>query len=227
MSYSVVILSRNVENLRHCIGAILRNEPDLPHERIIVVNDDESNLIAVEFHRQVTVIGGQKPFVFARNANIGIRHAFEVQGSEYVILLNDDAMLSKRRGFGTMIGAHRMAPQYGLVASSCNNVGNRNQEPKGAAFIRLETRMLCFVCVLIPRTTWEKVGPLDEEFTGYGFDDDAYSLSVKRAGLRLGVFDGCFVDHGTLKSTFRGEAYPREGFEHNRKVFEAKYGGHR
>ena len=225
MAYSVVILSKDPKNLKHCVQAVRRNEPDLAPERIIVVDDDETGEILSNYHH-ATVIEGRKPFIFARNANIGLRYAFDEQGVDAAILLNDDAMLSRRRGFGALVSAQRFAPEYGLVASSCNNVGNMNQEPKGATFIRFERRMLCFICVLIPRHTWQTVGPLDEDFTGYGFEDDAYSLAVKRAGYKLGIFDGCYVDHASLKSTFRSETYPQEGFAHNQRVFEAKYGGH-
>jgi len=37
---------------------------------------------------------------------------------------------------------------------------------------------------------------------GYGCCDDDYSWRVRRAGLKLGVSDSCFVDHTTLHSTF-------------------------
>lgn len=222
MSYSVVILSKNPQNLRHCTEAVRQNEPDLPQSRIIVVDDDDTGEIAVCYHN-ATVLPGVKPFVFARNANIGIRYAFDQQGVDAVVLLNDDAMLSRRRGFGAMVSAQRFAPDYGLVASSCNNVGNRNQEPRGASFIRYEPKILCFVCVLIPRRTWDTVGALDEQYCiDYGCEDGDYSYRTRREGYKLGIFDGCFVDHAALKSTYRANG--PVSFQRNAALFEQKFG---
>ena len=63
--------------------------------------------------------------------------------------------------------------------------------------------MVCFVCVYIPRTTIERVGLLDERYVDYGSEDDDYCLSVRKAGLKIGIHDGCYVEHGKLPSTFR------------------------
>jgi GT2 family glycosyltransferase len=222
MSYSVVILSRSTANLIPCVEAICRNEPDLPSSHIIVVDDDETGKVE-EFcaSADLTRIAGVKPFVFSRNANLGLAAAF--LECNHVILLNDDALLSKRRGFAAMISAQRLAPEFGLVASSVNSVGNTNQHPKGAAFIRYEPRMLCFVCVLIPLSTWERVGTLDESYCiDYGCEDGDYSYRTRLAGLKLGIFDGCFVDHASLRSTYRS-AGPAS-FQQNMRVFEKKFG---
>lgn len=83
--------------------------------------------------------------------------------------------------------------------------------------------MLCFVCVAMPRSTFESVGPLDEQYClDYGCEDGDYSYRVRKAGLRLGIWDGVEVDHGTLRSTYRG-AGP-VSFQQNMKVFERKHG---
>jgi GT2 family glycosyltransferase len=69
------------------------------------------------------------------------------------------------------------------------------------------------VCVYIPRRTLDIVGLLDERFCGpgvYGGEDVDYCLRVQQAGLKVGVSDLCFVDHASLKSTFRG-AHPTNG----------------
>jgi GT2 family glycosyltransferase len=219
--FSIVILSKNPDNCMSAVMAIYMNEPDIPRQNIIVV-DDGAKKKAFPNCPNITWLDGVKPFIFARNANVGLRHAFE-SGSDAVILLNDDAVLSIKRGFSDLYAAAGRDPSYGLVASSTNNVGNTNQHPRGDKHMRREKERLCFVCVLISRMAWEKVGPLDEQFIGYGFDDDDYSRRVLSAGFRLGVWDGCFVDHGSLPSTFRGNGYPNEGYAFNEALFKAKY----
>lgn len=212
---SVIIPSRTYGNLLACSSAVRLNDPDV---NIILVDDG----IGIEnFSAPVdVVVQGDKPFIFARNCNLGIAAA----GADDVILLNDDALLEDEEGFTRMQDLAYEHPEYGLISAACNNVGNLNQVRKSEERLRDEPRMVCFIAVLIPRTTIEKVGLLDEEFTGYGYDDDSYCLRVRQAGLKIGIFDGCFVDHKSLPSTYRAMNYPSEGFEHNRLVFERKYG---
>lgn len=214
MKISIVIPSKTIGNLRPCVSAIQRHDPG---HQIIVVDDGLADI-----PDDVTVLPGVKPFIFSRNCNIGARYAFE-RDADAVILLNDDAVLHTRRGFTSLYEAYASHPEYWLLASSCNTVGNRNQEPKGWGAIRREPKMLCFICVLIPRSTWEAVGPLDERYCrDYGCEDGDYSYAVRNAGGSLGVWDGCFVDHSRLRSTFRGGG--AVSFQQNMKLFEQKWG---
>lgn len=212
---SVVIPSRTYGNLLACASAVRINDPDV---NIILVDDG----IGVEnFSAPVDlVVQGDKPFIFARNCNLGIAAA----GADDVILLNDDALVEMEDQLTRMQELTYEHPEYGLISAACNNVGNTNQNRKTEDSLRDEPRMVCFVCVLIPRRTIETVGFLDEEFTGYGYDDDSYCLRVRRAGLKIGIYDGCSVDHKSLPSTYRSLNYPSEAFERNRLVFERKYG---
>lgn len=193
---SVVIPSGNLSNLIPCIAAVLSREKDRGDLRIIVVDDC---LNPYYFPGPVTVVSGQSPFSFPRNINIGLMHT----GDDDVILMNDDALLETENGFSIMQGFVSASPDYGLIAASTNNVGNENQFRKHPFQLRDEPRMVCFVCVLIPRRTLDLVGNLDERYTGYGLDDDDYCLRVHNAGLKLGILDDCFVNHSVLPSSFR------------------------
>jgi GT2 family glycosyltransferase len=195
-----------------CVAAVKKCEPNA---RIIVVDDGCEQLPA-----GVEVIEGQKPFIFSRNANIGIRLADEKSD---VVLLNDDALLQTHCGLSVMQQAVLDNPQYGIIGSTCNNVGNTNQHPKGIG-LRQDPRMVCFVCVLIPRKTINEVGLLDERFTAYGFEDDDYCLRVRRAGMLIGIHDGCFCDHGSLKSSFRSNAGAGSSLVDGSAIFRAKWG---
>ena len=220
---SVVIPSRNIENLNACTGRVRTFDPGL---RIIAVDDGLSEAVQCAF-----VVPGVKPFIFARNVNIGIRAA----GDDDIIILNDDALLHHDPqdggpgGFTILQRAAEEHPEYGLIASTCNNVGNPNQQrrpdwhPHGFG-LREDPRMVCFVCVFIPRRTIDAVGLLDERFVGYGMDDDDYCLRVRNAGLKIGIHDGCYVDHGSLKSSYRGAAGAGGDFQPNLKLFIEKWG---
>jgi GT2 family glycosyltransferase len=65
---------------------------------------------------------------------------------------------------------------------------------------------MAFVCLLIPRRTIDRVGLLDERYCpDYGVEVLDYCESCSRGGLKVGVFDGCCVDHGSLTSSFRSD----------------------
>lgn len=230
---SVVIPSRNIENLIPCVCQLQRMEPEL---RVIVVDDGLDKRLLPELLESVEIIGGVRPFVFAGNCNLGIKAA----GQDDVILLNDDALLKTKGGFTAMQAAVYLENEtrgkpftYGLVSAACNYVGNPNQWKGGntiMAFyqgpldaIRPEPRMVCFVSVLIPRSTLDLVGLLDENFIDYGCDDDDFCLRVRRAGLKIGIFDGCEVDHGSLPSTFR-PGNVGGSFHANLERFKQKWG---
>ncbi len=207
--------SKNQENLFPCVAAVRQHESAA---RIIVVDDGLDRI-----PEGVEVWDGISPFVFARNVNIGIRAALSDTTCSGVIILNDDAILQSPNGFTAMANACEDYPEFGLIGATCNNVGNPNQHRRSIG-LRSEPRMVCFVCVYIPRSTIERVGLLSEIYTKYGLDDDDYSFEVRKAGLKIGVHDDCFVDHGTLKSSFRTPGGPGGDFRPNLKLFIEKWG---
>lgn len=222
---SVIIPSKTISNLIPCTEAILEHErAALLPENIIVVDDAEGPEIA-GFCEDIGFkhVRGEKPFIFARNVNIGIRAALSDTTCDGVIILNDDALLQSPNGFIAMTQACEDYPEFGLIGATCNNVGNPNQHRRGIG-LRSEPRMCCFIAVYIPRSTIERVGLMDERYTKYGLDDDDYSFEVRKADLKIGVHDDCFVDHGTLKSSFRGEGGAGGDFRPNMKTFIEKWG---
>lgn len=212
MALSIIIPSRTDSNLNACVDAI-RSQGETA--RIIVVDDG----LALR-RPDVTYVSGLKPFIYARNINAGVCAA----GTDNVFLLNDDAILETPGGIKALAWAAAKNPDYGIVAATCNNVGNPNQFPKGGGGLRSDERMVCFVAVYIPRSTLRHIGLLDERFVDYGLDDDDYSFRVRKAGLKIGIFDGCYFSHDKLTSTFRGGATNGGDYRPNLSRFVAKWG---
>ena len=214
---------KNATNLVACVRAIRESGESCD---IVVVDDGVADWSGIAQWTKcgerpsLRVIQGVKPFVFARNINKGIRAA----GTDDVIVLNDDALLNTPAGFTHMARQSTIFSDYGMLAASCDNVGNPNQFRRAVDGVRPEPRMVCFVCVYIPRSTIDLVGLLDERFVGYGLDDDDYSMRVRNAGLKLGVYDGCYVDHGSLTSSYRGGAKNGGDFRPNLRLFIEKWG---
>jgi GT2 family glycosyltransferase len=214
--FDVVILSANANNLVACVNAVLDQEPGLDPSNIIVVDDGarkaaEARLPAVRW------VQGEKPFIFARNANLGI-----AASQRDVILLNDDALLITPTGFRHLAERARSQPEVGILGSGVRGVvGNPNQTARGRGF-RAETRVVCFVAAYIRRDVLEALGPLDERFVGYGYEDDDYSQRALDAGYTLAIDDGCVVDHNRLPPTFRRSPDYLRRFAENRKLYGEK-----
>jgi GT2 family glycosyltransferase len=239
---TVVIPSKTITNLIPCLLAVCKHEPDAN----IVVIDDGLELGSVGWPESLSShkahihsIDGVKPFIFARNCNLGINYA-TINGND-VVLLNDDAILETPGGF-TVMQKSAMRPEIGVISATTNHANNPEQHRRVAAGgPRTELRILkgatpgkgfptvAFVCVLIPRRTIDQVGLLDERFGGtssdgkpiYGFEDNDYCRRVAAGGLTIGIHDGCYVDHGKLRSTFRSGPFDMEA---GKQTYLAKWG---
>lgn len=221
MKLAVVIPSASVRNLEQCLAALTKAEPAMP---VVVVSDglDLGALVALRFPN-ATVTSGIKPFVFARNINIGIGAAGEWYEPEGFILLNDDALVQTPGGF-TALGEEADArPDYGIISAVTNSAGNPNQYSRGSGF-RDEPGMVCFVCVLITASALKRAGSLDERFTAYGWEDNDFCRRVRECGLRIGISESCFVDHLSLTSSFRGQPRASGDISKGAEIYRAKWG---
>jgi GT2 family glycosyltransferase len=219
MMFDVIIPSARASNLIPCVRALLSHEPDLPPARVIVV-DDGARAGAEGQLPGITWVDGVKPFNFARNINRGLAHA-----AGDVFLLNDDALLDTPRGFSRLAVHVAGIGDIGLCSAAINGmVGNPGQLAQSGEALRDEAERLAFVCVFLPARTHKLVGPLDERFSGYGFEDDDYCLRVAQAGRRLTIWDGCIVRHdGALPSTYRIRPDHAALFAHNKRLFTRKW----
>lgn len=217
MSYTIVIPSKDTKNLNACIQALR----DRGEDGRILVMDDGLNLMELWPAPGVEFIPCDPPFVYARNCNRGI----ELAGADDVVLLNDDALLGRPHGIAALAAAAADHPEYGIVSAATNVTGNPDQWPRSyLAGVRSTDRCTPFICTYIPAYTIARVGLLDERFTAYGYEDQDYCRRVRNAGLKVGILDACFVDHGLLKSTFRGAPNAPADLTEGRKIYIAKWG---
>lgn len=212
---SVIIPSKTAANLKACIEAV-RNCGETC--RIIVVDDGVDWKILNGQSDGIVRIAGEKPFVFARNCNIGIRAAED----DDIILLNDDALLTSKGGFTLLQKSAEDYSEFGCIGATTNVTGQIMQKPSHVGLRSLHH--IAFVCVLIPRRTINAIGMLDERYClDYGVEDRDYCEMINRAGLKVGVHDGCFVDHSRLTSSFRGHPMAPGRSARNRALFLKKF----
>lgn len=211
MKFAIIVPSKRSDNLTACVAAIRAHEEN---PRIIVIDDG-----LTESPEGIDLLMGESPFCFARNVNIGIRAAGELD----CLLLNDDVQLQTPRGFSMM---SELSEGWGVLAPRTNVSGNPNQTRirHDEDIWEEPSRCVPFLCAYIPRVTINAVGLLDERFQCYGFEDMDFCRRTRLAGLKTGIFRDCFVDHGSLTSTYRGDPRTPANLEPGKMIYLDKWG---
>lgn len=238
---SIVVVSFN--NLlfnRLCLESVLLNTA--PGFEVIVV-DNASTDGTVEYLRELErrnpCVGlrlNRRNLGFPAACNQGLRMA----RGETLVILNNDTLVSGDwiRNLSRMLND----PAVGMAGPVTNRCGNEAQIDVNYATYgefrefaarreRLGPEQACelpalnMFCAALRRDVFEEVGPLDERF-GIGlFEDEDYSLRLRRAGYRLLCAEHIFVHHFGQASIGKLAESRDYGclFHANRKQFEDKW----
>ncbi|MDF1500223.1 MAG: glycosyltransferase [Anaerolineales bacterium] len=174
---------------------------------------------------------------FAAAVNQGLRAA----NGEYIFILNND-IVPTRGWLSKLVNILEQDETIGLVGPVTNSVGNEAivhldykdfEEMELAAYAYSRERigevvpipMLAMYCAGGRKKVFEEVGMLDERFRVGMFEDDDYSLRIRKAGYKVVCARDVFVHHsGSASFNLRGRREYREIFKINRKLFEEKWG---
>jgi GT2 family glycosyltransferase len=225
---SIIIPSRTVSYLIPCLASIRLG--GLGQERIVVVESGLSKVFQESLAGEITFVSTPQPFVFARAMNEGVRQA---RPTSHLLLLNDDTEILTPQFAAEIELAFHLFPNVGVLGCRIQGgCGLDEQRMIGTSeTCLLINKTVCFVAVAIRRQCWEAVGEMDEQFTGYGYDDDDYCRRAVLAGWELGLTGLVTVKHGApgyqhSSSYMRYHAdngdWMRMG-EANRQRFQAKY----
>lgn len=193
--------------------------------RIILIDNasepSEATVVRAELarHERVRLIENDENLGFVKGTNQGIA----TSTAPFVCLLNNDTVVypgGLRRllahAGGEGVGA------VGPVTSDCESWQSRRLLHAAVPDIAISIDeinqdtlarrydgetwevglMLAFFCVLMPRTTIETVGYLDESYKEGMGDDDDYSARIRQAGLKLLLALDVYVHHDH-RTTFR------------------------
>jgi GT2 family glycosyltransferase len=227
---------------RLCLESLLANSRHPGLEVIVVDNGSEDGTgrylrELARRHPRLRVIFNRRNLGFAPAVNRGLASA---RGDVLVILNNDTIPAA---GWLGPLLRHLQEPSVGLVGPVTNRCGNEAEvdtsyktygelrrfarehmrEHRGRAF---DIRTLTMFCCAMRREVHEDVGPLDERFEVGLFEDEDYSIRVRRAGLRVLCAEGAFVHHfgqGSFGDLVPSGEYGRL-FEENRQRLEEKWG---
>ncbi len=240
---SVIVVTYNNLNLtRACLSSLDEFSHYTNLEIIVVDNASSDN--SPEFLKE-WVAGGDNRKLILNDDNRGFAAAnnqgLEIAQGEFLTLLNNDTHVTPG-WIRTLIKHLQRDATLGLIGPVTNNIGNQAKIDisyngmkemliKSAEYTRRhigETyplRTAAFFCVMMSRSTYELVGPLDEAFGRGFFEDDDYCRRIEQLGLRIVCAEDVFIHH-QLSASFNKlkQKDKQQLFQDNKKIYEEKWG---
>ncbi|MBM4261185.1 MAG: glycosyltransferase family 2 protein [Deltaproteobacteria bacterium] len=237
----IIVTYNNLPLTKLCLESIARNTEYANSEVIVVDNRSTDNTPAylqrvAHECKWITFLLNDRNEGFARANNQGIARA----RGDFLVLLNNDTIVPP--GWLEGLLWHLQDRAIGLVGPVSNFVGNEARVEvyyrtweEMESFARYTMRrnartiadihMLAMFCVAFRREIYDAIGPLDEQFGVGMFEDDDYSLRIKRAGYRVVCAPGVFVHHFGRAAFEKLEATGEYNsiFAQNRERFEKKW----
>ncbi len=238
----VVVTYNNLDFTRACLASL---DAHSQYEQMEIIVVDNASSDGTPAFLSEWVGNGQNRKLILNDDNRGFAAAnnqgLAVATGEYLVLLNNDTYVTPG-WVRTLIRHLKHDKSIGLIGPVTNNIGNEAKIDiqyadmgemlvKSAAFTRRHMgqtypiRTAAFFCVMIPRTSFEAVGALDEAFGRGFFEDDDYCRRIEQQGMRVVCAEDVFIHHHLSASFNKLKQQDRQQlFEDNKKIYEAKWG---
>ena len=238
---SMVILTFNqIRYTKECVESIRKYTPEA-HEIIFVDNGSTDGTVdwlkkLVRENGHCKLIENRTNLGFAKGCNQGI----EAASGEYVLLLNNDTVVTKDWLSG-MLQTLNSAPDIGIVGPMTNHITGVQKVPgkenltlaslhsyaagfrKANRHRRVTTRRVIGFCMLFRRALVEQIGALDEIFRIGNFEDDDLCLRAALAGYRNVIAGDVFIHHYGNRSFIGNRIDADAAYVTNRSVFNRKW----
>lgn len=209
MTTSIVILTyNNLEYTKECIDSIRKYTPQGTYEIIIV--DNHSNDGTIEWLKRqedLLLILNDSNHGFPGGCNQGIVAS---SGSE-ILLLNNDTVVTENwlDNLRTALYSHEKIGAVSCVTNSCSYgqaievpySNSADMQRFAAAYNQSDPMLweerlkLVGFCMLIKKSVVDEIGMLDEIFNPGNYEDDDYSLRIRKAGYKLLLCNDTFIHH--------------------------------
>lgn len=223
---SIIIVNwNNKDILRDCLSSIYNTHNVSKYEIIVVDNNSEDGsveLIKNEFPHVVLLVNEQN-LGFARANN----QAIKIARGNYILLLNNDTVVTNAYCFDRMIELMEKNPQVGILGckllypdgtlQSCGEsfpsvwgifksqilftkTWKRFGKNKPGDNLFKEVDFICGACLMTGKKILNQVGLFKEEYYMYG-EDVEFCYRVHRAGYIIGALTDESIIHLHSKST--------------------------
>lgn len=236
----IVVTYNNLALTRQCLASLAEDEAVLE----VIVVDNASSDATPDYLRQWASQGtGRRLVLNADNRGFSAANnqGLALAQGDYLMLLNNDTQVMPGT-VRTLLNHVRRDPEIGLIGPVTDNIGNEAKvdlppgtdadlRARAAHYTRahcgqvFEIRNLAFFAVMMPRSTYTALGPLDEAFGLGFFEDDDYCRRAEQAGLKRVCAEDAFVHHHLSASFDAMKASARQAlFDRNKQLYEAKWG---
>lgn len=238
MRTSIVILTYNkLDYTKECIGSIRKYTKPGTYELIVVDNNSTDGTVKwLKQQKDIRTILNNENMGFPKGCNQGMAQA----GGDNILLLNNDVIVT-HEWLNNLAKALYSSADIGAVGAVTNNCSygqaiavNYKSLEEMHQFARRhnisnpanwdERLKLVGFCLLIRREVVAKIGLLDEMFSPGNYEDDDYSVRMRRAGYKLVLCRDTFIHHfGSASFGDRWDEYLKL-LEINRQKFAGKWG---
>ncbi|MEN6487413.1 MAG: glycosyltransferase, partial [Smithella sp.] len=217
-----IIIAAASNHSRECITAIKKHTKEL-YELIVIdalASPDSKKKLkkSVKEHSPYRIMEHNAQDSLLQSIN----KAINCSTGEYIVLLNDDVIVSEGWLAG-MLSCLNLAPSAGIIGPMTNKCKDRKQaadesyssinnlDKYAAQFKekynhrRIPYRNIARFCMLFKRSLAEKIGLLDESFTAGRFDDEDFCWRSALADYQNYIAGDVFVHcHGENESSGNG-----------------------
>lgn len=149
-------------------------------------------------HDELIVLSGKQP-----SLSNAINQLLEMMSGQYLIICNDDVILTK-----------------GKLDDLCNPNAIMSPMVNGNQHIKLfHAHMWC-----MPRWAYNRVGPQFEGYDGFYYDDSDYWMKIIGEGIEIKMSDKVNIDHPSPGRTLGTYGDNGERMANNRNLFISRWG---
>lgn len=186
---TLCVMARFSEIFELCRESLDHFAPDQP--KILVRDTDE-----IAPPPGWTVVQGPLEFSYSGNRNLAWRAA---DSESDLFDIGDDVRLIDPSTIEQLQAIAYSDPRIGILSPKIiGGAGNPMQNNPPTSPISYTRMRIPLIATYIKRDVVDGIGYMDEQFSGYGFDDTDYCRRIHLAGYRLGVTPCVSVRHGAL-----------------------------
>ena len=211
----------NVELTRACIQSV--REFSLLQPEIVLIDNGSTPAESVELASLGADVLSHSPTMLGYPKAHELRASARPSGA-YICLLNNDAQVTQRGWDARLVTMLDIVPGAEIIGPYTDFVFNPGQQAAapGAQDELLETNRLAFVCAVMRRNLFDRVGFFDEAYGLGNWEDTDLCMRVQLAGGRILIDPGVFVRHVGHQTMCKLPQFG-ELLDSNRRLFMDKW----